>query len=542
MNTTSDMLEREIKFHVPPRRRAGLKARLRKLNADSIDLHARYYDTATQRLAQAGIALRLRREGDNWIQTIKLPGPDELSRIEWNHPRPEAVLDLSVYDGTHIEGLMAELGNRLICRYITHVTRLKKEVPTASGIAELAYDEGAILAGGLALPIHELELEGVSGEAADLFKLSREWLHDHELILELRSKAARGDALASLEVGSLGDTQATALKLASQGGKPARLPALAAEHVLRLAAPARAGQLTLAPDASLGAAYLECANDCASQIIRNSSFLAGVDGMKTSHEQRIEYVHQIRVGIRRLRTCWQLFGKAAECPDDLLENLKHHFQIFGQARDLDVIQTELLPRLIHAGMPPNTAPDTLEISDTSSARAGLTAAPEYQQVLLDLLEHLVLYGDKLPNDRALNKRAAPQLCKRLNIWLSDIKSKASAFLEADWDERHMMRKRVKRLRYGMEFSQGALDPARLTPLRNALMSAQKALGQLNDLYVAAEYYRGAGARHTSAMFALGWLAATQGHEAQASQMALQRLSKSGRFSPAAVKTRKQKRG
>lgn len=535
------MLEREIKFHVPPRRRAGLKARLRKLGADSINLHARYYDTATQRLAQAGIALRLRREGDDWIQTIKLPGPDELSRIEWNHPRPEPVLDLSVYDGTHIEDLMAELGNRLICRYITHVTRLKKEIPTASGVAELAYDEGAILAGSLALPIHELELEGVSGTAADLFALSREWLHKHELILELRSKAARGDALASLEMGSQGDTQATALKLASKGGKLSRLPALGVEHVLRLAAPARAGQVLLATDANLGAAYLECANDCAGQIIRNSSFLAGVDGMKTSHEQRIEYVHQIRVGIRRLRTCWQLFGKAAQYPETLLQSLKHHFQIFGQARDLDVIQTELLPRLIQAGMPPNTAPETLEISDTLSARAGLTAAPEYQQVLLDLMEHLVLYGDHLPTERALNKHAAPQLCKRLNTWLSDIKNKAPEFLEADWDERHMMRKRIKRLRYGMEFSQGVLDPSRLAPLRNSLMSAQKALGQLNDLYVAAEYYRGAGAKHSSAMFALGWLAATQDHEAQASHMALQSLSKAGRFSPAPIKARKPKR-
>lgn len=524
------MLERELKFHVPGLQRERLKARLNALGAEAIELHARYYDTATQALARCGIALRLRREGSDWVQTIKLPGPDELSRIEWNHARPEPVLDLSVYEGTHIENLMAELADRLRCHYVTHVIRLKKEIPTASGMAELAYDEGAILAGGLALPIHELELEGISGSTGDLFTLSQHWLHEYRLVLELRSKAARGDALARLSL-DITDTAGAELESLPTDGK---LPPLRSRQIQVLAAAVRAGQPLLAADAGIGAAYLECANDCMSQIIRNSSFLAGVDDMKTSQEQRIEYVHQIRVGIRRLRACWQLFGKTAGNTDTLLDDLKHHFQILGQARDLDVIQTELLPRLIQAGMPPNTTPDISDTAPDAQARADLAGTPEFQQVLLDLLQHLVLYGDRLAGSSALQKRAAPLLSKRLNSWLDDIKRKAPSFLDANWDERHRMRKRVKRLRYGMEFSQGALDSARLTPLRNALVSAQKALGQLNDLYVAAEYYRGAGAKHSSAMFALGWLAATQGHEAQASQMALHGLSKAGRFSPAAT--------
>lgn len=527
------MLEREVKFHVPVRRRAGLKSHLLKLGAAAIELHARYYDTSTQSLARAGIALRVRREGDAWVQTIKLPGPDELSRIEWNHPRPEPVLDLSVYAGTHIESLISDVADRLICRYTTHVTRLKKIVPTASGTAELAYDEGAILAGDLALPIHELELEGVSGDAADLFELSREWLREHQLILELRSKAERGDALATLAAGSPDVNRVAVLQ--AHDDKPAKPPPLSTQHVQRLAAPVRAGQIVLPVDTNVGAAYLECANDCMSQIIRNSTFLAGVDGMKTTHELRIDYVHQIRVGIRRLRACWQLFGEASGYPESLLEHLKHHFRILGQARDLDVIQTELLPRLIQAGMPPNMAPEILDTPDQSPTRAGMTATPEFQRVLLDLLEHLVIYGDELTSNTSEAKRAAPILSKRLNQWLDNIDRRAPHFLKADWDERHLVRKRVKRLRYGMEFAQGVLEAARLEALRRALVSAQKALGQLNDLYVAAEYYRGAGARHSSAMFALGWLAATQEHEAKASHMALQTLAKAGRFKPASAK-------
>lgn len=534
------MLERELKFHVPARRRTGLKQRLKKLGAEPISLHGRYYDTATQALARVGIALRLRLEDEQWVQTIKLPGPDELSRIEWNHPRPEPVLDLSVYAGTHIEAQMEELADRLVCRYITHVLRLKKEVPTATGMAELAYDEGVIMAADLALPIHELEFEGLSGETSDLFQLARDWLTEHQLILELRSKAARGDALSTLALAGKAPSRLIT-ELPKPSDKPVKRPPLAAEHVRRLAAPVRSGQPVLPPDVSIGAAYLECANDCMGQIIRNSSFLAGVDGMKPGHDHRIDYVHQIRVGIRRLRACWQLFGKAAHHPPPLLEALKHHFRILGQARDQDVIQTELLPRLIQAGMPPDTTFDIPE--SQAETREGLTAKPEFQLVLLDLLEHLVLYGDALAASQELNKPAAPYLAKRLNKWLDDIRNKAPLFLKADWDERHRMRKRVKRLRYGLEFSQGTLDTAGLTPLRNALVSAQKALGQLNDLYVAAEYYRGPGAKHSSAMFALGWLAATQEHEAQASHMALESLSKAGQFKAAAVKkARKRKRG
>lgn len=532
------MLERELKFHVPAKQRSRLKTRLRKLGAEPIELHARYYDTATQALARAGIALRVRREGDVWVQTIKLPGPDDVSRIEWNHPRPEPVLDLSVYAGTHIDALIASLAGQLTCRYVTHVLRLKKEIPTASGMAELAYDEGVILADGAALPVHELELEGMSGESADLFGLSREWLREYRLVLDLRSKAERGDALAQLGSGEQPVPDAEA---APAPRRPVRAPALRPAQVQRLAAAVRASQPVLPADAGIGAAYLACANDCMSQIVRNSGFLAGLDGMKTSPEQRIEYVHQIRVGIRRLRACWQLFGKAANQPEPLLDALKHHFGIFGQARDLDVIQTELLPRLIHAGMPPDTTQALSGNPEDSATRADLATSVEYQETLFDLLEHLVLYGDALGKKNELKKRAAPVLSKRLNSWLDDIRKQVPLFLEANWDERHRMRKRVKRLRYGMEFAQGTLDTQRLAPLRNALVSAQKALGQLNDLYVAAEYYRGPGAKHPSAMFALGWLAATQSHEAHASQMALQTLSEAGRFTPAPEKTRKAKR-
>src|SRR5690606_15495694 len=199
--------------------------------------------------------------------------------------------------------------------------------------------------------------------ASDLFELARDWLSTHQLLLELRSKAARGDALATLAIEDGHDGVHVVGLAAPQEGKPRRVPPLSQKHTKRIAAVVRADQPMIARDATIGAAYLECANECMSQIIRNSTFLAGVDGLKTTHQQRIDYVHQIRVGIRRLRACWKLFGKAAGQPQDLVDRLTHYFRILGQARDLDVIETELLPRLIHAGMPPDTSQSLSGVQD-----------------------------------------------------------------------------------------------------------------------------------------------------------------------------------
>ncbi|XOT95272.1 CYTH domain-containing protein, partial [Alcaligenes pakistanensis] len=82
------MLEQELKFFVPESARPGLLTAFDVVRTGSITLNAIYFDTPERDLARAGIALRLRKEGEQWVQTVKLRGPDTLSRIEINHPRP----------------------------------------------------------------------------------------------------------------------------------------------------------------------------------------------------------------------------------------------------------------------------------------------------------------------------------------------------------------------------------------------------------------------------------------------------------------------
>src|SRR3546814_3015628 len=66
---------------------------------------------------------------------------------------------------------------------------------------------------------------------------------------------------------------------------------------------------------------------------------------------RVSYVRQLRVGIRRLRSCWKFFGKwVALDPALPLDELRHYFALLGQTRDQDIVHLHIAPRLVKAGM------------------------------------------------------------------------------------------------------------------------------------------------------------------------------------------------
>lgn len=138
-----------------------------------IRLHAMYFDTPGRELARARIAIRLRQEGRDWVQTLKMPGANAISRVEINHPRPGPVLDLSVYAGTEAQAALTAIKGELGLRYETDVQRLFCKVRGRHGTVELAYDTGVLRAGALELPISELEFELVSGRPAAIFAMAR---------------------------------------------------------------------------------------------------------------------------------------------------------------------------------------------------------------------------------------------------------------------------------------------------------------------------------------------------------------------------------
>ncbi|MBY0365061.1 MAG: CYTH domain-containing protein, partial [Burkholderiaceae bacterium] len=95
-------LEIELKFLVPDAARARLAAELagRGTPPRRVWLTAAYLDTPDLRLAQAGLAWRLRREGGRWVQALKSASRSGLERFEHEVLRPDGRPDPAAHAGT----------------------------------------------------------------------------------------------------------------------------------------------------------------------------------------------------------------------------------------------------------------------------------------------------------------------------------------------------------------------------------------------------------------------------------------------------------
>ena len=511
------MTEREIKLHVPTASQAEIARFLRAAKARRITLQAKYFDTPTRELANAGIALRIRKEGRRWVQTVKAPGTDAVSRIELNHIRSAPELDLTLYTGTAIEPALSALKGPLCLRYETRVTRMVLPLEADGNTVEIAYDLGSLFAGELELPISEVEFEYVCGDPARMFSLAQEWIQKFSLILDLRSKSERGDALASLALNTSLDANGQTVVSTVSG------PNMASLFRAR-----RAKAVTMKPRFSITEAYLACLNECLTQIIHNSAYAAGVDTGNASASLHIEYTHQLRVGIRRLRSCLKLFSGLVPgiAPNDMVV-LRKAFNLLGMARDGDVVALVVQPRLKLAGLPDIRMPRHSEKGPSASV---VVSDPELQSTLVNLMAGMVQLSDQhhgqTPQD-AQPDMAKPVLVKKLTGWLGKICKKGSKFSELSIDAQHGLRKDVKCLRYCLDFTNDLLTKSNIDNIRKVLELAQEDLGELNDLYTAETFYEPLTTKQPHAWFAMGWLRAEQARKCLTSQDLFRQLAKVG---------------
>ncbi len=213
------MTEIELKFQLPDGALPAVRASVAAAGAQVQSLRAAYVDTPQRHLAAARAALRLRLEGDQWVQTLKAQGVSAMHRLEHNAPcaagpdggRP--ALDLARHLGTPAaSALAAALGLSeaalaatahaggtagLALTFETDIRRTLAREDHAGTQVELALDEGAIRAEpGRSLAVCELEMELVDGSEAGLLALADTWVQRHGLWLDVRSKAERGECLA----------------------------------------------------------------------------------------------------------------------------------------------------------------------------------------------------------------------------------------------------------------------------------------------------------------------------------------------------------
>lgn len=186
-----------------------------------------------------------------------------------------------------------------------------------------------------------------------------------------------------------------------------------------------------------------------------------------------EYLHQLRVGLRRLRSALRAFrdllpGKQRK---RLARWLRKVSRELGEARDWDV----LVQRLEAAPAPPPLLSRARGKRDLArkGARKVLTSKPFAK--LLEAARTL----DARQSDESLADFAATALdrpYRRLMLSARGI----------DWSdarERHAVRIRVKRLRYGCECFAPAFPGKATTLYLQALKELQRILGELNDIAV-----------------------------------------------------------
>lgn len=513
--------EVEIKLCVPEAALAGVARALARGQCRTTRLHAIYFDTPDSRLAAAGWALRLRREGAWWWQTLKGPGANPFKRSEHESRRSRSrlppALDLALLAGApeKLRRLLDEAGPALAPAFEVDVRRTARTVRHGGARIELALDVGLVRAAGRTQPLCELELELHSGSPASLASLATTWSARHGLWMDPRTKSGRGERL----------------RAGSDAPPPARV------HSAELRA-------------SMGAA--EALRSSIAAVVEplalNLALIAAGEGQP-------EHLHQARVGMRRMLSLLRVFGAAVPAVDTRwIEGGRSIFGQLGAARDRDVLQAWLLPALRDAGGPP------LALDDASAAVADPVAvcrSPALCAWLLALWGFAVVPAapvdvpatpvatpatpdvmpatpDVMPASPGAHPEASlPTVLEALRPPLLALHRRlcrsGERFGAISDEQRHRSRKQLKRLRYAAEALAPLWPSAAWKAYEARLRSAQEALGRFNDLCVAQARLAQAGTSEPAAAFALGWLAANKPLALRRSAHALQRLGRAPKF-------------
>ncbi|MFO1209951.1 MAG: CYTH and CHAD domain-containing protein [Amaricoccus sp.] len=448
-----------------------------------------YYDTAGSALAAAGVSLRLRRVGRAWVQTIKRRDDATAANGLFSHretevPAPGGRLLL---EGADPEGALAAVaaaaaGAPLSPVFETRVERVTELLRAADGSeVELALDAGEIRAGPRRWPIREAELELKAGNVTALYAVAREILAGHAVRFGTLNKAARGYRLAACGTGE---------------------PELA---------PRRAGAVPVDAATPVEVAARDILRDCLAQVAENIAVVAASDA--------VEGPHQLRVGLRRLRTALAIFDPALGSPAGrpLAEMARKLGRVAGELRDADVLADDLVATALALGPDPaalaalTAALAARHAKIRARVRATLASA-ETTRFLFDLGAFIEGRGWLLPSDYSQTARLAAPIGEVAPAMLDKRHGKAlkrgRRIRSLDAEGLHALRKELKKLRYAVDMLGPIYKESRVDGYLRQLRELQDTFGSLNDAAMAAAELGGPDAPHrhdADAQRAVGWV-------------------------------------
>ena len=478
-----------------------LVAALKEGRARTTMLHSVYFDTSDLRLANAGVAVRLRRAGRDWLQTVKgattsQSGGGLAQRIEIESRLPRSrdrpALDQAKLADTPFGSIIAKTTRHspLVPAFVTRFERtavpLRLDDRTT---ATLCVDVGSIHAGeratleGAKAPIAEVEIELGDGDPVQLFDLALALAEDVSFTVETRSKASRGFDLVAP----------------------------------RLRHPVPSEAIAFPREATAAQAMAAVLRTCVRQIEANA------DGVCSSDDP--EWIHQMRVGVRRTRCALGLLRGVL--PADELEPTGHSLrwlaERLGAIRDLDVFESQTLAALGSATTHEHDGDAALatsirelrertrhEAQEARLAARDAVASPRFVKLLLELgrlaasLHLRTTEGS--PQGAVLAQPASTFAVERLARRYRKTRRAARRFDESA-ASRHALRVQAKKLRYAAEFFAPLFEDKPVRKFVKALAGLQRALGAANDASVAAQLAARLSPDGKSAALVAGWTTA-----------------------------------
>lgn len=430
---------------------------LSKGSAKTETLWSIYFDTPGYALRSEGIALRLRRVGGEWVQTLKrargemtggLSKPVEIEyAVEGQHLDLTKIPDHDLRE--HVIGLARE-GLSPVAETRFRRTKRILELPVAGVVAELAIDKGTLSSGGVSESFVEAEIELKAGPVSGLYDLACRVFPSGPVRFATASKSERA---LSLSMDNL-------------------LPELR-----------KARPVDLTGCESAEEAAIRILSESLSHAAPNIALVLGSDTK--------DGPHQMRVGLRRLRSALSAFrpilGREALAP--IGEQAKILGAEAGRLRDLDVLAEEIVAKEAQAHPHEPGYPLLIDaIRDRreqvrGSVRKALMRS-EQSLFPLKLAQFIANRAWVDGSDHAQTVRLAqpvmPFARKVLDKRWKAVRRWGDVIEELTIDERHEMRKEIKKLRYVTDSFRSLFDPDEFATFNKSMKRLQKSFGALND--------------------------------------------------------------
>lgn len=451
------MKETEIRFAVPHDLDAAVTAHLGAFDGEPEQTRTVYFDTPDHKLWLLGVECRIRRNGSGFHQTVKtrVPGSPAFVRNKDEIAIDAEEPSLAHLDATLPAGLRDGIDISQI-RPVFHAS-LRRQVRTlVAGGNEIrvVHDFGRIYAENKFAEIDDVEYELEKGDSGSLAHSCLDFLETAPCGLQVRSKSARGYELAT------------------------GLPPV----------PVHAEKLRISPDTTMPEAIATMMRASFAQAIANQPAL-----METLHP---ESVHQMRVGLRRLRTALSAFGPVLDLADagDLVDEAKRIFRRLGDIREADVFEAGIIDT-IPVDMFGDRRRATLlrevhRFRDLACAdMVDLVKGPGFARFAVrwyGWIERGNWLSDRRPADRRTTERPVGEFAApRLAEMQSRLIKRGRKALKGGFDDWHRARIAAKKLRYAGESLRPVLSADKLGNGKRRhtkrLSRLQDELGRFTDL-------------------------------------------------------------